>query len=82
MVYVKAGGAAIELEVWEMPTEKFGYFMQYIKAPLGIGTVWLDDGSWVYGFICEGFVAQSGEGVEDVTHTGGWLNYLAGKEAQ
>jgi hypothetical protein len=30
----------------------------------------------VKGFIAEGFIADGGEGIEDITAEGGWLNYL------
>ncbi len=44
-------GAAIEVEVWSLPTEHFTSFMDQIPTPLGIGHVELADGSWVKGFI-------------------------------
>ncbi|WP_338111642.1 allophanate hydrolase [Paenibacillus aceris] len=63
------GGAAIALEVWEMPLEAFGGFTAAIPAPLGIGRVELRDGSEVPGFVCEAYAAA---GAEDVTALGGW----------
>ena len=73
-VRVKDGtGAAIALELWEIPVANLGYFLLKIPPPLGIGTVVLADGSLVKGFSCEGYVA--GE-VEEITHLGGWLAYL------
>jgi len=69
-----AGGAAIEVEVWAMPREQVGGFLELIPAPLGLGKVELEDGRWVSGFICEpGAIG----GAEDVTRWGGWRNYLA-----
>ena len=47
-----------------------------MPPPLAIGSVELEDGSWVKGFICEGYVAEGGEGIEDITHLGSWLGYL------
>jgi allophanate hydrolase len=69
-----SGGAAIEVEVWELPERRVGGFLAGIPAPLGIGTLELADGSWEKGFICEGFAA---EGAEDITALGGWRAFLA-----
>ena len=46
-------GAAIAVEVWDMPLAQYGSFVALIPAPLGIGTLTLEDGSAVQGFICE-----------------------------
>lgn len=74
MVRVAEGGAAIAMEVWEVPAPLFGSFVAGIPAPLGIGKVKLADGSELPGFICEG----SGiEGATDITHFGGWRAWLA-----
>jgi allophanate hydrolase len=40
-------GARIALEVWEMPARHYGSFVALIPAPLGIGTLALDDGASV-----------------------------------
>ncbi|MBB6673315.1 allophanate hydrolase [Cohnella nanjingensis] len=68
-----SGGAAIRLEVWEMPLERFGGFAAAIPAPLGIGKVELADGMEVPGFVCEGYAEA---GAEDVTAYGGWRSLL------
>jgi allophanate hydrolase len=67
------GGAAIEVEVWALPALHFGSFVAGIPAPLGIGTVELDDGSRVQGFVCEAYAVQ---GAQDITALGGWRAYL------
>lgn len=67
-------GAAIALEVWDMPQEQVGGFLALIPAPLGLGRIELADGSWVTGFICEGHAL---EGAQDVTHHGGWRSYVS-----
>ncbi|MGQ7884495.1 allophanate hydrolase [Paenibacillus sp. WC2504] len=69
LVKREQGGAAIALEVWEMPLEAFGGFVAAIPAPLGIGKVELRDGTEVPGFVCEAYAAA---GAEDVTALGGW----------
>jgi allophanate hydrolase len=64
------------MEIWELPATAFGSFVAAIGAPLGIGTVQLDDGSSVQGFVCEAIAAQD---ATDITHHGGWRAYLASK---
>lgn len=66
-------GPGIEVEVWLMPPDAFGVFVQNIPAPLGIGKITLDDGSSVPGFLCE---AHAIRGAEDITHLGGWRTFL------
>jgi len=53
MIYDSSSDFQIEVEVWSMPIENFGKFMKQIQSPLGIGTVFLEDESSVYGFLCE-----------------------------
>ena len=67
-------GASIALEVWAMPVQNYGSFVALIPSPLGIGTVELADGTSVQGFLCE---AQALAGARDITHMGGWRNYIA-----
>jgi allophanate hydrolase len=76
MVRVAQGGASIAMEVWELPATAFGSFVAAIGAPLGIGTVQLDDGTSVQGFVCEAIAAHD---ATDITHHGGWRAYLASK---
>ena len=76
MVRVAEGGAAIDMEVWEMPAQHFGSFVDGIPAPLGIGKVKLANGSWVSGFVCE---AIGVEGGTDITALGSWRAWLAQK---
>ena len=78
MVRVPAGGAALIVEVWEMPATAYGAFVALIPAPLGIGTLTLDDGSSVQGFVCESIAL---DGAEDITHHGGWRRYIASRQA-
>ena len=70
----EGAGHRIEVEVWRMPVEHYGSFVAAIPAPLGIGTLALEDGSSVKGFIAE---AIGVEGAVDITHFGGWRAYLA-----
>lgn len=68
------GGGAVELEIWEMSAQALGRFMDYVKEPLCIGTVELEDGEKVKGFLCE----PAGVGdAADITALGGWRAYLS-----
>jgi allophanate hydrolase len=67
-------GAAIGVELWEIPLARFGELVAEIPAPLGIGTLLLADGRRVKGFICEPWALQ---GATDITEFGGWRNYVA-----
>ncbi len=66
-------GAAIEVEVWALPLDTVGSFLNGIPAPLGLGKVELCDGRWVSSFICEGYAVQD---AQDITRFGGWRAYL------
>ncbi|MBN3079713.1 allophanate hydrolase [Pectobacterium polaris] len=71
-------GAAIIVELWDIPLARFGEFVAEIPAPLGIGTLMLIDGRQVKGFICE--PAALSDAV-DITEFGGWRHWLARQEA-
>jgi allophanate hydrolase len=77
LVRVASGGAAIEVEVWELPLAELGGFIVDIPAPLGIGTVELEDGTWHKGFICEPCALDN---AADITACGGWRAWLAQQE--
>jgi allophanate hydrolase len=73
LVRVDDGGSAIEIEVWDMPVDGLGSFVDGIPSPLAIGKLELADGTWVNGFVCE----PSGiERATDITHFGGWRAFL------
>jgi allophanate hydrolase len=74
LIHVGDGGASIELEVYELSVEAFGSFVVEVPAPLAIGSVTLEDGSTVKGFVAE---PRALDGAEDVTAHGGWRAYLA-----
>ena len=76
MVRDSSSEAALELEVWSMPLKNFGAFMVQIASPLCIGTVYLEDGTPVYGFLCE---SDPLKGAEEITAFGGWRGYLASR---
>ena len=69
-------GACIEVEVWELPFAGFGSFVAQIPPPLGIGTLALEDGEQVKGFLCEAYAVV---GKKDITAAGGWRKYRNSK---
>ena len=69
-------GVAIEIEVWDVPSDKLGAFAAGIAAPLGLGKVRLADGGEVTGFLCESYAA---EGARDISEFGGWRGWLAAR---
>jgi allophanate hydrolase len=66
-------GGAVEVEIWEMTAGALGAFMENVKEPLGIGTLELEDGEKVKGFLCEAYAAL---GARDITGLGGWRAWL------
>lgn len=74
LIHVGEGGGAIEVEVYEMGVEAFGSFVVEVPAPLAIGTVTLEDGGSVKGFVAE---PRAIVGAEDITALGGWRAYIA-----
>jgi allophanate hydrolase len=74
LIHVGEGGGAIELEVYELSVEHFGSFVVEVPAPLAIGTVTLEDGSSVKGFVAE---PRATAKADDITHLGGWRAYMA-----
>ena len=66
-------GAAIALEIYELDMAAFGSFVAEVPPPLAIGTVTLEDGSLVKGFVAE---PRATANSEDITSLGGWRRYL------
>ncbi len=75
LVHVGPGGGSIELEVYELELAAFGSFVAEVPPPLAIGTVVLEDGTSVRGFVAE---PRAIDGARDITAAGGWRAYLAG----
>jgi allophanate hydrolase len=66
-------GPGIEVEVWAIPENQFGGFVAAIPAPLGIGSVTLEDGASVKCFICEPYAVGN---ATEITKFGGWRGFL------
>jgi allophanate hydrolase len=58
-----------------LPTTAIGALLAQVPAPLGFGTVALEDGA------CLGFLAEAAgvAGSTDITEYGGWRNWLASR---
>jgi allophanate hydrolase len=68
-------GSPIELEIWSLPPDGAGTFLaNCVRPPLALGTLELEDGASVMGFLCESWAM---EGMEDITWAGGWRRALS-----
>ncbi|MBF4586881.1 allophanate hydrolase [Curtobacterium sp. VKM Ac-2887] len=65
-------GSGIAGEVWRLPAAGFGTFVASLPAPMAIGTVALEDGTDVTGFLVEPFAVED---ALDITAFGGWRTY-------
>lgn len=74
LLRVAEGGASIDVEVWSLAPADFGRFVSRIPAPLGIGTLALEDGTTAKGFLVE---AVAVDGARDISEFGGWRSYVA-----
>jgi allophanate hydrolase len=78
LVHVGEGGAQIEVEVYELELAPFGSFVAETPPPLAIGTVTLEDGTDVKGFVAE---PRALSNAQDITALGGWRAYMASRAA-
>jgi allophanate hydrolase len=67
-------GRSITVEIWEMTYDAFGSFVDSVPPPLSIGTLRLQNGGLVKGFLCESIAVQQ---AEDISRFGSWRRYLA-----
>ena len=74
LIHVGEGGGSLEVEVYELDVAAFGSFVVEVPPPLAIGTVTLEDGSSVKGFVAE---PRAIEGASDITALGGWRAYIS-----
>ena len=74
LIHVGEGGGSLEVEVYELDVAAFGSFVVVVPPPLAIGTVTLEDGSSVKGFVAE---PRAIEGASDITALGGWRAYIS-----
>jgi allophanate hydrolase len=79
LVRSPGNGAAIEVEIWDVPSARLGAFLAGIAPPLSLGPLALEDGSTVTGFLCE---AHAVEEARDITAFGGWRAWRASKTSE
>ncbi|MDE0350712.1 MAG: allophanate hydrolase [Gammaproteobacteria bacterium] len=72
LIRSESGGASIELEVWSMPSREVGGFLTTVDRPLALGSVELEGGRWVHGFVGD---AGAVSGAVDITRFRGWRAY-------
>jgi hypothetical protein len=75
MIRVAAGGVAVAVEVWAVPTEGIARILLQEPPGLCIGKVTLSDGEEVLGVLGEPLLC---EGMKEITSYGGWRAYIAG----
>lgn len=66
-------GRAIDIEIWAVPSDAFGSFVNEIAPPLGIGKIKTQEGCWISGFIAEPYRFKE---AEEITQYGSWKGYL------
>src|SRR5262245_45478785 len=69
MLRVGQGGAAIALELWDVPAEGLAQILSREPAGLSIGRVSLSDGRQVLGVLAEPYLVEA---QRDITSFGGW----------
>jgi allophanate hydrolase len=74
LVFDGKGQGGIELEIWSLSPASFAAFVAAIPPPLAIGTIALEGGDSVKGFLCEAYAVID---AEDITAYGGWRAYRA-----
>ncbi|MBN9277191.1 MAG: allophanate hydrolase, partial [Hyphomicrobium sp.] len=69
-------GTSIAVEIWALSAEAFGRFVAGVPSPLSIGTLKLEDGRSVKGFLVE---AEAVREARDISTFGGWRAYVASR---
>ncbi len=78
LLKVLSEGRAVVGEIWSLPAAGFGVFVDSLPSPMTIGSVTLDDGRVVSGFLCEPFATQD---ALDISDHGGWLAWRAASQS-
>jgi len=78
MLRVREDGAAIAVEVWDVPAAGLGQILLQEPPGLCIGKVRLADGEETLGVLGEPALC---EGQREITSFGGWRAYIAARDA-
>ena len=76
MLRVESGGAAIALELWELPPQGLVSVLLAEPAGLSIGKIVLEDKSEVLGVLGEPWLCRD---APEITRHGGWRAYVASR---
>jgi len=68
------GGTALKAHRWLLSPAALGRFLAGLPAPMQLGKVEFDDGTWRTSFGCDGGAADAGV---DISHYGGWAAAVA-----
>jgi len=68
------GGTALKAHRWLLSPAALGRFLAALPAPMQLGKVEFDDGTWRTSFGCDGGAADAGV---DISHYGGWAAAVA-----
>lgn len=82
LVRSASGGGSIDIETWQLPLATVGPFLKNIPSPLAVGSILLEDQTYVLGFICESFVLNQPDSPQEITHLGGFLPFLKQQQPQ
>lgn len=69
-------GTSVAVEIWALPAEGFARFVDAVPPPLSIGTLQLDNGRTVKGFLVE---AEAIRDARDISEFGGWRAFMASR---
>lgn len=65
-------GYTVQGEVWSLPLQNVGRFLETVQSPLCIGSIMLDDGTMTHGFLCESVAVQD---AHDISEIGCWRTW-------
>jgi allophanate hydrolase len=67
-------GTALKAHSWLLSPAALGRFLAALPAPMQLGKVEFDDGTWRTSFGCDGAAAAAGK---DISEYGGWAAAVA-----
>lgn len=64
LVKTPGQGRKIEVEIWKVPADRLGTFINRIGSPLGFGKVTLENGNPVMSFLCEAYAVNGAKEID------------------